>query len=1438
MKNNLTGNYELANDIDCSAAYFWNGGLGFEPVGGPTALFAGSFDGKRYRIVDLTIARPTQNYVGLFGSTASTSQIHFVGMTEGSISGKDLVGSLVGYNRGTLRNCYAEDLVVSGEHTVGGLIGTNYQEGNINACYAACEVGAPDQNAVGGLVGNNYGILTNSYANSNVVGFSGVGGLAGATQTGMIGMSYSTSTVSGTAGSVGGLVGNGLDGSVLRSYWDTQTSGQSTSGGGEGKTTAQMLQQATFINWDFSCTWRLVEGNAPPQLAEENCFGLRVNIDNCQALQMAVSVPAAAIYLEQEIDCTDTVNWNGGAGFLPGYALWFSGGQFDGKGYAITNLVINRPSTNRVGLFAEASYAAQIHSVKLLGGSVSGNNDVGSLVGASAAKITNSSSTAEITGFQYVGGLVGVNTEVASLINCYTEGTVMGHRQVGGLVGWNAGMLNDCHATGNVTATSEHIGGLVGNNYIGKIENCYATGSVRCGDEYCDNVGGLLGYTNAAKTSVTRSYATGPVSGTNWIGGLVGRIIQGTVSYSYATGRVTASENAAGGLVGRQDGGNTDISNSYATGAVFAPNHVGGLVGEGQGSISRCYATGRVTGSGNMGGLIGSDGTGVTNSYWDIQTSGMVSSPGGVGKTTEQMHQKVTFANWNFLEDWWIHETVNYPRLRMFLAPPVQVIHPIPDTSYTIGFEFSFAVAIDTMQDSHGGAIAYSAQLFGGDALPGWLTFNSATRTFLGNPPQGTLGIIQIEVMGTNTNGYSESDVFMLEVTNCPPVQNKSLIAQSVATGELLEYTFDADTFLDCDGHTLSYTAVQTGEDTLPSWLSFSSATRTFSGMPASGDQENITIEVTASDGFGADAMGLFVVAVINCIPAQDKPLEDQSVSVGEALQYIFDADTFSDCDNDILTYSAARNGGDLLPAWLSFVSSTRRFSGVPASGEQGSLVVTVTASDGWGGNVTGSFVLIVNNLPPILQNPLDDATAFYNVPFGITIPSDTFVDPDGDALLYSATGVDASPLPAWLTFSSTTRMLTGTPTPDNQGTYVIEVRGDDTHGGVAIDTFSITVKAVSGGNNPPLLAVEIPDQTASLGEQWTFVVPANTFEDPDNDLLAYTATLEGGAPLPNWLLFSEQTHTFIGTPITTEAIRLTVRVDDGRGGSALDTFLLTVVDNVNYPPRVENSVPNQYAKVGQAYRLTIPRDTFVDPNGDLLTYMAYEAGNRPLPRWLKFDPATLTFSGKPSRDDTATFSDRSHRIEIEASDGLESATTAFDLHVEGDSMIEYLLKIVAPIATLLSVGCGIYRYRAWLWNHLMKRWYLFPKKEKAVVGEKYTYVITLPAEQIGHVQAYKQGKPLVNKKLLPSWLAHDEVANQLSGTPEEADRGLLFVRIYSDDQRIRKAFTLLVKQNDDDESEEEEGSAQPPSRKARLMQRLRSSKRAGMTPLLDEEQA
>ncbi|HPM27663.1 MAG TPA: GLUG motif-containing protein [bacterium] len=396
-------------------------------------------------------------------------------------------------------------------------------------------------------------------------------------------------------------------------------------------------------------------------------------ISNCTQLQ-EMSLDLAADYVvTQSFSCSDIANFSPiGTKENP-----FTG-SFDGGNYEISNLTIDRPDANNVGLFGYVGGSSKISNVKLVNVNVTGRYQVGGLVGLNhTGTITNCSSTGSVTGSSCVGGLVGLNG-ATTIANSYATGDVVAAgAEAGGLAGESCGPVINSYATGNVVG-DHYVGGLAGlTTYHGDITNSYATGNVTGTEE----VGGLVGESTGL---ITNSYATGNVTGTEEVGGLVGDNSEPIIN-SYATGNVVGDD-YVGGLAGYNS---EPITNSYASGSVTGTEEVGGLVGSSyKSNITNSYASGSVTGNSDVGGLVGRGyNDTVTNAYWDKETTGQEHSAGSddsYGKTTAEMKTQSTYEpgepnNWDFTTIWAIVCSKNkgYPYLRWQTLP----LHPCDGVS-------------------------------------------------------------------------------------------------------------------------------------------------------------------------------------------------------------------------------------------------------------------------------------------------------------------------------------------------------------------------------------------------------------------------------------------------------------------------------------------------------------------------------------------------------------------------------------------------------------------------------------------------------------------------------------------------------------------------------------------------------------------------------------
>ncbi|WP_255191375.1 hypothetical protein [Natronobeatus ordinarius] len=325
-------------------------------------------------------------------------------------------------------------------------------------------------------------------------------------------------------------------------------------------------------------------------------------VDELQAINQNLS---AHYELSGDIDASETANWNGGDGFEPigdrmdddpiiliadDESDPFTG-SFDGNGYVISNLTIDRTDENDIGLFGVAA-GATIESVELENPFVKGDENVGAVVG-------------ELTD----GELHDVTV---------TDGYVRAYYGSNG-------------------------GGLVGTLVNGTVDSAHVDGQVRGSGDYIGGLVGVMDTNDAFHTSVVQNSASAAdVDGGMYVGGAVGEIQSGYVANTYTAGNVTGDYEETikagyrfGGLVGSINEG--VVERSYATGDVNGSNQVGGLVGNvgSSGQVTETYATGMVTGDvtddSDHGGLIGQNDGDVTDSYWDFENSPELAQNDGVG---------------------------------------------------------------------------------------------------------------------------------------------------------------------------------------------------------------------------------------------------------------------------------------------------------------------------------------------------------------------------------------------------------------------------------------------------------------------------------------------------------------------------------------------------------------------------------------------------------------------------------------------------------------------------------------------------------------------------------------------------------------------------------------------------------------------------------------
>ena len=610
----------IAPDVNDSEDYFQD------------TEFSGVFDGNDHTISNLTFTGGT--YLGLFGVLGIGAEVKNLGVVYVNIASGAFVGGLAGRNSGAVFNCYSTGSV-TGSGNVGGLVGSNGREGSITMSYSTAT--ATGDKLVGGLAGINWGSITSSYStgsvsgNDDVSGMVGVGGLVGLNISGSrITSSYSTGSVSGDR-AVGGLVGYNRSSGITASYSTGSVNGDSLVGGLVG------VAHQSGITASYS-TGSVNGVSLVGGLVGENSGRITWS------------------YSTGSVSGNDDVGGlvgAGGGGMDPSFwdmaSFWdiqTSGQTTSAGGVGLTTMELMDP--NMLGLLGFANDPNWVLNAGHDYPRLAWEETAGQIIPEPTIDWLNGSGTDEapyeIDSVDQLTLLGKVLLDKASFLTdkCFV---LTNHLDLSGRTWYEA-----------VIPYLE--GRFDGNGCV--ISHLAIQGEAELG---------LFGHLGSGAEVVNLGLEAVDVNGVHVpVGGLVG-YNEGRITDSYCTGIVCGDYNV-GGLVGYNEGRITD---SYSTGIVCGDDNVGGLLGYNGGSITTSYSTGSVTGDIYVGGLVGNNWGSITSSFWDVESSGLSSSDGGIGLTTAEMQTASTYldAGWDFIDEtengtddiWWIDEGQDYPRL-------------------------------------------------------------------------------------------------------------------------------------------------------------------------------------------------------------------------------------------------------------------------------------------------------------------------------------------------------------------------------------------------------------------------------------------------------------------------------------------------------------------------------------------------------------------------------------------------------------------------------------------------------------------------------------------------------------------------------------------------------------------------------------------------------
>lgn len=589
-------NFALMNDIDASYVTDYKA-----IASGNGQSYTGTFDGRDHRIIGLNVNNANGN-AGIFdtigtGGVVEDLRVYSSNFTSTSADGN--AGAIAGVNNGRIENITTFGNEVKGGDKVGGIVGVNNANGDIDDVESTGSVIATGNKVVaGGLVGVNEANATinNSYSNSAVTTESGVtttGGLGGVVGVNKGAVSLVDSlgvTNGGTSNNIGGVIGVN-SGTLNSAYNESIVSGNDNVGGIIGENVGSYDENNK--QWTGGVVSNIVNATSVTGIDDDN--------------------------IEDEDDTAK----NGISDYVGGLVGSNSGSVTNGRN----------------------------------NGTITGTNYVGGMVGSNAqgATLTNlvNDSSAAIEGENYVGGIAGTNAGTITAqnqSNLINRGSITGQNYVGGVAGENIGTIEYVKNDVNLyvkddTKTAQYFGGVAGiNGRVDTTEDETATGTITSatneGDVVAENaqyVGGIVGWNtvNGILDGMGNSN-TGRVEGATYVGGVAGKNdadITGNVDNIVTienSGVVIAHNGGAGGIFGENTGDITyaEMSNSgIVSGTNYSgiddvTNGTGGIIGVNSGDITysslKNEADGQVIGMENVGGLIGYNSGEITGGRTEV----------------------------------------------------------------------------------------------------------------------------------------------------------------------------------------------------------------------------------------------------------------------------------------------------------------------------------------------------------------------------------------------------------------------------------------------------------------------------------------------------------------------------------------------------------------------------------------------------------------------------------------------------------------------------------------------------------------------------------------------------------------------------------------------------------------------------------------------------
>jgi len=562
------------------------------------------------------------------------------------------------------------------------------------------------------------------------------------------------------------------------------------------------------------------------------------------------------------------------------------------------------------------------------------------------------------------------------------------------------------------------------------------------------------------------------------------------------------------------------------------------------------------------------------------------------------------------------------------------VIQPVSPPVPRIGQKFR--VTVKATDADVGDGLLYRL-----DDAPIGMGIDAVSGEVRWTPYAAQAGTVSFTVRVTDLRGASATRAISVELppNHAPTIDSTAPTAATV--GQQYAYNLKAS---DPDGDPLSYRF-----DDSPEGMTIVATNGAIRWTPTREQTGAVHVKVRVTDANHGEVFQDFtldVTAPVNHAPVFDSTPEPV-VALGQ--RYDYDADALDE-DGDAVQYSLLE-----APAGMLVDTVTGLIVWQPRADQVGLNHVRLQAIDAFGAASVQEFDVLVSggldggNHPPSISS-LPETAALIGSGYSYNVVAS---DIDGDTLSYAL-----SQAPSGMSIDAATGALRWTPTSAQAGLNQVELVVSDGHGGSGVQSFGVLVSSVPGGgsggsgggssgNRPPSITSN-PLTQVTLGQTYRYY-PSGT--DPDGDALSYS--LASG---PAGMSVDAATGLVAWTPQALGSVPVALRVSDGRGGSATQSFTISVVatdDEIDHLP-VITVAPSSNAKVGVPYELQLQ---VVDADGDAMHFQLLEG-----PTGASMDANTGRVTWTPAAEGSASF-----RVRIVSGDGYTDISWNVDV-VSGET--------------------------------------------------------------------------------------------------------------------------------------------------------------------------